>query len=89
MIQSLPGPQESHGCPFRSCNSEKLTDLILQRGVDAAGTANIVQKAKDGHYQVACTKLFELSRRKGDESIVAESIEHPNSYFDLSIAANK
>jgi hypothetical protein len=33
-------------------------------GLDLASTHTVVTKAKDGHYQIACTKLFELTRGK-------------------------
>jgi DNA primase large subunit len=62
MIQSLPGPGESHGCPFRHFSNESLGEMMQGLGLDLASANQVVKKAKDGHYQLACTKLFEITR---------------------------
>ena len=64
MISSLPGPGESHGCPFRYFSNEKLSELMGEMGLDLPETHAVVTKAKDGHYQIACTRLFEMTRGK-------------------------
>lgn len=64
MITSLPGPGESHGCPFRYFSNERLSEMMGEMGLDISETHHVVTKAKEGHYQIACTKLFEVTRGK-------------------------
>lgn len=57
-----PGPGDQHGCPYRHFSSDNLKHLLLREGL-ADGQANEVTKlAKDGHYQIACTRVFELTK---------------------------
>ncbi len=39
----------------------------------------------DGHYQIACTRLFEMTHKneKG-EKVSVETIDHPNMWFEMS-----
>ena len=64
MIQSLPGPGDSHGCPFRYFSNEKLGEMMQNLGLDLSTSHQVVSKAKEGHYQLACTRLFEVTRGK-------------------------
>jgi hypothetical protein len=52
----------------------------------------MVRTARDGHFQVACTKFFELTRGKTMEELPPgglDVIEHPNAWFDLSFKGLK
>jgi DNA primase large subunit len=73
--------------------------MMQNLNVDQAGISEVSKKAKDGHYQLACTKLFELTRGKVHEAaqgksgqldangkfMLFEPIDHPNQWFDLSL----
>ncbi|KAJ3016303.1 hypothetical protein HKX48_004117 [Thoreauomyces humboldtii] len=57
-----PGPTDSHGCPFKEFSKNDLKLMMRRYGV-AEGAANDIGKlTKDGHYQVACTRLYEATR---------------------------
>jgi DNA primase large subunit len=89
MIHSLPGPGETHGCPFRQYSTELLTDMMLKMNVSISGCNEVIQRAQGGHYQMACTRLFELTRglvhsEAQKDFILLEPINHPNKWFDMS-----
>jgi DNA primase large subunit len=83
IIASPPGHNESHGCPFRYDSHESLEDMMIGMHIEKSGRDEVAKKAAEGHYQLACTRLFELSRHKKDPSFVLlEPIDHPNRWFD-------
>jgi DNA primase large subunit len=89
MIQSIPGPGETHGCPFRQYSPEALLDMMMKMNVDLQSSNDVLEKAKGGNYQIACTRLFERTRglvhdKAQKEFILLEPINHPNTWFDLS-----
>ncbi|EGF81734.1 hypothetical protein BATDEDRAFT_2792, partial [Batrachochytrium dendrobatidis JAM81] len=57
-----PGAGDAHGCPFRHFSQESLGTMMQRLKVDGANAQEVLQTAKNGHYQIACTKLFELTR---------------------------
>ncbi|KAI9592681.1 eukaryotic and archaeal DNA primase, large subunit-domain-containing protein [Syncephalis fuscata] len=77
---SQPGTGDHHGCPFRHF-SPTIYDTEIQE---------MIQLVTGGHYQVACTKLFEITqlaraRQQGRIAATAGSVEtitHPNHYFE-------
>ncbi|KAJ3345562.1 DNA primase large subunit [Entophlyctis luteolus] len=95
-----PGAGENHGCPFRHSAPDAVRRLILKAGATESATLDITRMAAQGHYQLACTKLFEVTRAPAiartratsasgstDENSgfgVVDAIEHPNQWFDLS-----
>lgn len=112
IISSMPGPGDTHGCPFRHFSSDNLESLLQRMSVqetDIQGTylllltiyLEILKRSRDNHYQLACTKLFEVTRgvvHQQAESnelgatqnfhsspLLLETIEHPNQFFDLSL----
>lgn len=80
VIAQKPGADEHHGCPFRCWEESKLTAAV-KAAVDKPGeTQAIVNEARNGNPQVACTKYFAATHPGAPESI----INHPNNYFRLS-----
>ncbi|GJQ10244.1 hypothetical protein GpartN1_g2035.t1 [Galdieria partita] len=97
IIQQRPSAHEEHGCPFRELNSNSLDNLLQTYGIqDAECRASIVQKAQEGHFQVACgltmqmKKLGRLTVSEGtastEESDSHSITTHPNHYFFESLA---
>lgn len=88
ITQDTPGPQDTHGCPFRHYSQQNLSaSLSSQYALGAGQVSEILNSVKAGHYHVACTRLFEITHRvkKGaglDGS--GESVAHPNRYFERS-----
>ncbi|EME31418.1 DNA primase large subunit [Galdieria sulphuraria] len=94
IIQQRPSAHEEHGCPFRELNSASLDTLLQTYGVEEAGCrASIVQKAQEGHFQVACGMTMQM--KKTGQQIATSSEEfsptttHPNHYFFDSLATKE
>lgn len=94
VIASIPGPGDSHGCPFRQLPQPALHLLLQSHQLPPQTVNDIAEKAKGGHYGVACTRLFEATRKEGEEvegmegGVLMEGIEHPNRWFDLAVGRN-
>lgn len=90
ITQDAPGPQDTHGCPFRHFSPQNLsTALATHYNVSPDEQTEIVQAAKAGHYHVACTRLFEITHaqqgvQRGDGLGQGESVSHPNRYMEAS-----
>lgn len=87
-MQDTPGPQDTHGCPFRHYSPANLAStLSTTYGLGQAQSSEILATVKSGHYHVACTRLFEMThgvaRGKGLDG-KGESVAHPNRYFERS-----
>jgi DNA primase large subunit len=97
-----PGAGDHHGCPFKHFGGDGLRTYMSEYIAGAigeapssntvqAGVQEIMNTTKAGHYQVACTRLFELTHgEKGKEGEKGDVvIEHPNQYFELSLKFGK
>ncbi|GAA5890816.1 hypothetical protein JCM5296_003430 [Sporobolomyces johnsonii] len=87
----VPGPNQSHGCPFRHHSEAALTSLLHLTipSLASPDLKEILAATKNGHYHVACTRVFELQHAKvgvakGDGLGGGDSVDHPNRYFDRS-----
>lgn len=88
ITQDTPGPQDTHGCPFRHYSTSSLSAaLSLNYRLSSQQNSEILANVKDNHYHVACTRLFEithgLARGKGLDG-KGERVAHPNRYFERS-----
>ena len=94
IIATVSGPGEVCGCPFKNLAAEPLGEMLQSMKLDPQYCDEVVSKAKSGHYQLACTRFFELTRGKGlqfggiidseKKFMLPEPINHPNRYFDFS-----
>ena len=92
LTSDQPGPQDSHGCPFRHFSAPNLQALLLsQYGIsDPSQIKEILDAQKSQHFHVACTRVFEITHarkydvKKGDGLGNGESVSHPNRYFERS-----
>ncbi|KZV86564.1 DNA primase, large subunit, partial [Exidia glandulosa HHB12029] len=81
-----PSAQESHGCPFKHFSIENLDTALLTKygscGMNSSALPEINKYVKDGHYHVACTRVYEITHniRKGEGLGGGESVTHPNLY---------
>ncbi|KAJ3017383.1 UNVERIFIED_CONTAM: hypothetical protein HDU68_011728 [Siphonaria sp. JEL0065] len=57
-----PAAGDHHGCPFRHANPDTLKSMVVKAGAGEAAAIDIMRMTKEGHYQIACTKLFEVTR---------------------------
>lgn len=89
-IITSPGPSvgDHHGCPFRHHGPESLRGTLSN--YSAPGGAKLSKEQVDqilelvagNHHQLACTKLFEISRKI---NTVLDTITYPSKFYELSI----
>jgi DNA primase large subunit len=93
IIMDMPGPNDTHGCPFRHFQRDKLTTMLHNMRVKESSIVEINRLAAESHYQLACTQLFEATHGKvhmaADEKVMGIAIEHPNQWFDLAYKKNE
>ncbi len=98
ITQNAPGSGDHHGCPFKHYSPESLRDTLINYGAQESGVSDMIRIAKEGHFQVACTRFFELTRKNGgyngdsqlsEHRLAMDVIEHPNAWFDLSLKGIK
>ena len=80
-IAANPGKGEYHGCPFKTFSEDALSTALLQMKIEPAKVSTIVKKAKDKHYQVACSDVFEALH---DGKFIEDGLQHPNQYYEES-----
>jgi DNA primase large subunit len=86
IIGIFAGQGDRHGCPFRyprlirTQQRDDLEQVLHRMGVDK-DKEDILGKAKEGHYQIACTKCYEVKH----QTVLVEPIDHPNRWFDLAM----
>ncbi|KZS99043.1 DNA primase large subunit [Sistotremastrum niveocremeum HHB9708] len=86
LTNDQPGPQDSHGCPYRHFSVDNLQAALLStygsQGFTSADMPEILHAVNGGHYHVACTRVFEITHGipKGQGMGDGESVTHPNRY---------
>ena len=88
-----PYAGDHHGCPFKHFGREALESYLTR--LSAPGAKNFAEKALtpaavreimdltgQHHYQIACTRLFEISRKLQAKNI--ETIAYPHQFFEWS-----
>lgn len=81
ITSNQPGPGDCHGCPFKHSDTDLLKKRLQSYKLPNDGINEILDLMKQQHYQVACSRYFEVTH-KVPEGVV--SINHPNQYFDES-----
>ncbi|KAG6328116.1 hypothetical protein ID866_10974 [Astraeus odoratus] len=93
-----PGVGDCHGCPYRHFSPENLQSSLLthysSQGLTTTDLHEVMRTVKDGHYHVACTRVFEITNaskgvKKGEGIGGGESVTHPNQYAARSIELEK
>lgn len=85
IMTNPPGPGDHHGCPFRHTDADLLRQRLAAYRVPKKDVDEIMEFVKESHYQLACTRYFEVTH-----GLTASSaINHPNQYFDESIQSQK
>ncbi|KAH7644162.1 DNA primase large subunit [Dermatophagoides farinae] len=77
---NAPGPNDTHGCPFRHFDVKNLKALLVRYGVNNDNDLEeIVQKVtEDKNYTGACGKYFSI---KYGQDLPDQSVYHPNQFF--------
>lgn len=91
IINSAPNAKDQHhGCPFKHSSLELLRSDILQKNpvISAEELKSILDLVNSKHYNIACSKYFEVTHPSTNSmagsTSLAEPIVHPNQYFELS-----
>ena len=93
---NAPYSGDHHGCPFKHFGPENLTQYLAllrppgaknfgEKALTPAGVREIVDLAAQHHYQIACTRLYELSRKLPSKNI--ETVAYPHQYYEWSRGA--
>ena len=78
VIGAGPDPSGATGCPFKNCQAADLGKRLGGMGLTGAVVTAAVGKAREGHFQVACTMAYEARHGK----LSAEGgVQHPYQYF--------
>ena len=89
ITKQRPNTGQIHGCPFREFSRSNLKAKLIQMGVrDEEHIKEILSLAEVEHYQIACTKYFEITKGlldKNNDNV----IEHPNEYLKASVLLKK
>lgn len=85
---SSPSAGDHHGCPFRHHGSESLRNTLGNYSAPNGNRLNrdqidqVMELVQGNHHQLACTKLFELTRKT---TSVLDTITYPSKFYELSI----
>lgn len=79
IMTSAPGIGDHHGCPFRHNDAHLLKQKLASYKVNQSGIDEIMDLVNRSHYQLACSKYFEVTHKLDDGAGI--SIQHPNQYF--------
>ncbi|KAI9189774.1 DNA primase subunit pri2 [Blastocladiella emersonii ATCC 22665] len=85
-----PSTGDHHGCPFKHFGEENLRQAITYHGVAESDARGILELARQGHFQVACTRFAEASingarAAAGQPPVQIDPIEHPNQFYAQSV----
>jgi len=81
VIGASPDASGATGCPFKNCKAEALGKALAGLSLKGEVVTAAVGKAKEGHFQAACTVVYEGRYGK----LSAEGgVQHPNQYFKES-----
>jgi len=78
IIMESVGAGESHGCPFRHQEPRALRQRLEGQGLKEAQINQIVKKAEEGHYQVACSMQYSTVHHK---ELSTGVVQHPNQWY--------
>ncbi|CDS08326.1 hypothetical protein LRAMOSA02274 [Lichtheimia ramosa] len=77
-----PSTGDHHGCPFRHFSRGNLEAKLYRDRVSTIHVNEIMNLVENKHYQIACTRLYEVTHPDQTEKI--DPIEHPNQYYEYS-----
>jgi DNA primase large subunit len=75
VIHASPDTSHTTGCPYKTYRPADLQNALRGMCLSRDAVKNVLEKAEQGHYQVACTQV--LRARHGE----CGDVEHPNQYF--------
>ncbi|CAG8435545.1 3692_t:CDS:10 [Ambispora gerdemannii] len=90
ITNNQPGEGDHHGCPFRHFSEANLSHTLHNAGVtDKVQIRQIIDYVKGHHYNIACTRFFELTHGGSKEQGMMAAINHPNEFFEKSYQSSQ
>ncbi|CAD7696056.1 unnamed protein product [Ostreobium quekettii] len=82
LVSMTPQVGEHHGCPYKTFSEPQLRAALSRLNVAPRSITEAVNKAKAGHYQLACGAAWE-----GKHGCPCDAgVQHPNQYYRESRA---
>lgn len=85
-------PGEYHGCPYKHAGStDRLSSMLaLYTGpggskLNASQISDVAALAGASHYQLACTRVFEMTRPVKTGSPPVETVTYPHKFYEASV----
>ena len=80
LIQSSPvkGTSCTSGCAYKHYKPDDLQHALNAMSLDRKVVTAVTNKAKEGHFQLACTMVYEARHAAQAKK---DCVEHPNQYF--------
>ena len=75
-------PSHTTGCPYKTYRPADLEDALCGMRLKRDVVKTVLEKADQGHYQVACTMVYEAREGK---AFVEGGVQHPNQYFEAML----
>jgi DNA primase large subunit len=83
IINATPmGDLAGHGCPYKHWDAGRLHRELSSMRLSPTVVSDVIDKAKNHHYQVACMKVYEALHPTAS---IEEGLNHPNQYFQASL----
>lgn len=94
LIEALPGPGQTHGCPYRTYSPDNLVSLLQGVGVNDRDVLKQVREdVAKSKFHIACNNVFDWAHRAEIRKVKEDgtwgiaqldTIVHPNEYFKRS-----
>ncbi|KAJ9060589.1 DNA primase subunit pri2 [Entomophthora muscae] len=87
---STGGAGQHHGCPFKNFSPDRIRAEVRAQNATVTNSEveELVGLVTAKHYNIACSKYFELthppSAPQSGPTALTEPITHPNQFFELS-----
>ena len=88
ILGPAPAPGVAHGCPYKHLGDQSLRAVLSQSKLGASDAESVFKLAKEGHYQLACERYFDIKHpnKAGTDLKIFENVaSHTNAYFTGNI----
>jgi len=81
---------EHHGCPYKHYDDQNLSALLTKLKIGSVADRDVIMShKKDGNFQLACAKHFEVSHPSATsvDGVNLDGVgNHPNAWFSASVS---
>jgi len=79
LIHASLDTSRTTGCPYKTYGPADLQNALRGMCLQGGAVKTVLEKADEGHYQVACTMAYEARHA---EPFADGGVQHPNQYFN-------